>query len=82
MARQACLYQLYGLDLMVDRSGTVVLLECNSFPAMASGTMAAVPTCVYTRLVEDLLTAMVLPKVTAGIARPRLGGFVDLDLSA
>ncbi|EFN55580.1 hypothetical protein CHLNCDRAFT_57891 [Chlorella variabilis] len=43
------------------RQPQVLLLEANSYPAIASGTMAAVPRAVYTRLMADLLSLVVLP---------------------
>ena len=55
------LYSLLGLDLVVDRSGRLVLLEANSHPAIADGTMAAVPRSVYDNLVGGVLRLLVLP---------------------
>lgn len=70
----AQLYHLFGFDCMVDAVGKVVLLEVNSYPAIASGTMSAVDPGVYSRLVRDMATLLVLP-LTDGIkAEP--GGFV------
>ena len=37
------------------------LLEINSHPAIGDGTMSGVPPAVYTRLVGDVLTLLVLP---------------------
>ena len=58
----------------------VLLLEANSYPAIASGTMAAVPRGVYTRLIGDLLSLVVLPALGGGSSeRPgegAAGGFV------
>ena len=39
----------------------VRLLEMNAYPAIAAGTMAAVPVGLYTALVEDVLRLAVLP---------------------
>ena len=52
----------------------VQLLEANSYPAIASGTMAAVPRSVYTRLVGDVLSLAVLPAL-GGADPPAAGGF-------
>jgi hypothetical protein len=71
----AALYHLFGFDCMVDVSGRVVLLEVNSYPAIASGTMSAVDTSVYTRLLRDMVTLLVLP-LTDGV-EPVAGGFVS-----
>ena len=57
----------------------VLLLEANSYPAVASGTMAAVPRSVYTRLVGDLLSLVVLPALDSTGERAgqgAAGGFV------
>ena len=57
----------------------VLLLEANSYPAVASGTMAAVPRSVYTRLVGDLLSMVVLPALDSTGERAgqgAAGGFV------
>lgn len=57
----------------------MLLLEANSYPAIASGTMAAVPRDVYTRLIGDLLTLVVLPALGSGGERAgegAAGGFV------
>jgi hypothetical protein len=65
----------------------VLLLEVNSYPAIASGTMAAVPRQVYTRLVDDLLHLVVIPGLARAEAKmqacahdasvvPQVDGFV------
>eukprot|EP00959_Pyramimonas_sp_CCMP1952_P332558 6963846-Pyramimonas_sp.AAC.1 len=72
------LYCLFGFDVMVDGRGRAVLIECNAFPALASGTMREVPPAVYTELVCDTVRTAVLP-VTDGLP-PELGGYVDLNL--
>lgn len=69
----ALLYHMFGFDCMIEASGHVVLLEVNAFPALASGTMAAVSSDVYTRLVQDMVTLLVLP-LTDG-AKAAAGGF-------
>lgn len=74
VAPDAALYHLFGFDCMLDASGHAVLLEVNSYPAVASGTMSAVPTHVYTRLVQDMVTLLVLPR-TDGAAESA-GGFM------
>ena len=53
-------------------------VQVNAYPAIASGTMAAVDRKVYTKLVKDLLGLFVLP-LTDGVP-PDPGGFVELDL--
>jgi hypothetical protein len=70
------LYHLFGFDCMVDAVGRVVLLEVNSYPAIASGTMCKVGVSVYTRLVGDLVRLLVLP-VADGVA-PQPGGFLEV----
>lgn len=71
----AMLYHLFGFDCMVDAWGRLVLLEVNSYPAIASGTMSGVDTRVYTRLLGDMVTLLVLP-LTDGV-EPAAGGFVQ-----
>jgi hypothetical protein len=51
----AVLYVLLGLDLAADAAGRLWLLEVNTHPALASGTMSAAPQEVYDRLAADLL---------------------------
>jgi hypothetical protein len=70
------LYHLFGFDCMVNTAGQVVLLEVNSYPAIASGTMCGVDVNVYTRLIGDLVRLLVLP-VADGVA-PEPGGFVEV----
>ncbi len=53
-------------------------LQVNAYPAIASGTMAGVDRQVFTDLLQDLLTLVVLP-VTDGAA-PEPGGFVLLEV--
>jgi hypothetical protein len=55
------LYSVLACDVALDAAGTPVLLEVNSHCAIADGTMAAVPTAVYTRLVADVTSLLVLP---------------------
>jgi hypothetical protein len=72
------LYHLFGFDCMVNTAGQVVMLEVNSYPAIASGTMRGVDVDVYTRLIGDLVRLLVLP-VTDGLApEPQAGGFVEV----
>jgi hypothetical protein len=61
---------------MVNTAGQVVLLEVNSYPAIASGTMCGVDVGVYTRLIGDLVRLLVLP-IADGVA-PQPGGFVEV----
>ncbi|WIA35413.1 hypothetical protein OEZ86_003857 [Tetradesmus obliquus] len=70
------LYHLFGFDCMVDAEGCVVLLEVNSYPAIARGIMSGVNAAVFTRLVGDLVRLMVLP-VADGVP-PEPGGFVEV----
>uniref|UniRef100_A0A0G4HR11 Tubulin--tyrosine ligase n=1 Tax=Chromera velia CCMP2878 TaxID=1169474 RepID=A0A0G4HR11_9ALVE len=49
------LYQLMGLDFVIDEKGRVVLLEVNTYPALGDGTMSAVPTGVYRSLLDDFI---------------------------
>jgi hypothetical protein len=73
VAPDAALYHLFGFDCMIDTAGHAVLLEVNSYPAVASGTMSAVSPAVYTRLVQDMVTLLVLPRTDGDAAAA--GGF-------
>eukprot|EP00878_Enallax_costatus_P009120 GHUV01009534.1.p1 GENE.GHUV01009534.1~~GHUV01009534.1.p1 ORF type:complete len:411 (+),score=112.65 GHUV01009534.1:134-1366(+) len=73
---KSVLYHLFGYDCMVDATGRVVLLEVNSYPAIASGTMSAVDVRVCTSLLHHMLKLLVLP--VTGDAEPDPGGFVLL----
>lgn len=53
----------------------VQLLEANSYPAISSGTMAAVPCSTYTRLVGDVLSLAVLPALDGAAQQAEAGGF-------
>jgi hypothetical protein len=68
------LYHLFGFDCVLDAAGQLLLLEVNSYPAVASGTMSAVDPAVYTRLLRDSVNLLVLP-LTDGV-EPAPGGFV------
>jgi hypothetical protein len=70
------LYHLFGFDCMADAAGQVVLLEVNSYPAIASGTMSKVDVAVYNRLVGDLVRLLVLPVADGVAAEP--GGFLEV----
>lgn len=63
--RQLCststLYQVFALDVCVDAEGKAWLLEANSHCAIADGTMSAVDGDVYTRIVRDVVSLLVLP---------------------
>jgi hypothetical protein len=79
-ARGAQLYHLFGLDVLLDADERPWLLEANSYPALHSGTMAAVDAAVYTALVHDVLGLLVLPALPpddAALPPPaaRPGGF-------
>lgn len=69
---EARLYHLFGVDCMVTASGQAVLLEVNSYPAIASGTMSVVPHDVYTRLIGDMVRLLVLPFLST--EKPPCGG--------
>ena len=56
----------------------VWLLEVNSYPAIASGTMRAVDTHVYTELVRDVVSLVVLPAISN--TEPHAGSFLPCDL--
>ena len=71
------LYALLAYDWVLDAHGEPVLLEVNSHPAIADGTMADVPTDVYTTLVTDVLGALVLPALEGRQAAP--GGFEPVE---
>jgi len=47
------LYHVYGFDVMADSDLRVWLLEVNSYPAIASGTMSAGDSCEYTACWAD-----------------------------
>lgn len=55
------LYSVLACDVALDARGMPFLLEVNSHCAIADGTMAAVPKAVYTRLVADVTSLLVLP---------------------
>jgi hypothetical protein len=85
------LYNVFGFDVVFEGpSADAVLLEVNVFPAIAGGTMSAVPREVYARLVDDTLRllAPVLDSGCAGGAGAGecslgadLGGYADLGLT-
>jgi len=51
---EAVLYQLYGLDFMLNYAGQVFLLEVNRSPRIATGAMGGVHGC-YTELLMDAM---------------------------
>lgn len=63
----AVLYQLYGLDFMLDCTGRAFLLEVNRSPRIATGPMGGVHGC-YT---EFLIDAMQILGVTPTCKEPR-----------
>ena len=69
-------YHLFGYDFMIDSNGRAVLLEVNANPAIASGTLRAVPTSVFDAMLKDVVRLAVLPH-TDGLP-PQPGGFVCL----
>jgi len=72
------LCQVFGLDIMVDAFGRPWILEVNSYPAIASGTMDHVEPYVYSNLVRDVLRLVVLPRVNGSDLDQ--GGFVRLHV--
>ena len=74
--RCATLFSVLGFDVALDSAGSPFLLEVNSYPAIADGTMSAVPKSVYTRLVRDVVTLLVLPALDG--MEPLDGGFALL----
>eukprot|EP01051_Picozoa_sp_SAG22_P003887 SAG22_NODE_197_length_15520_cov_116.311264_9_plen_483_part_00 len=92
-------YNLFGFDQVLEAgTGDAVLLEVNVYPALAGGTMGAVPRAVYSRLVDDTLQ-LLAPILdadgaeealrqdpsspwSAGAPPPTEGGFVDLHIRA
>ena len=75
---EAVFCHLWGYDVVACQQGRAYLIEANAYPAIASGTMAAVDRPVYTRLLQDLLTLVVLPAAD-GVA-PVAGGFRQVPL--
>ena len=77
-------YNLFGFDLVLERdTADAVLLEVNVFPALAAGTVGAVPRAVFSRLVDDtlrLLAPILDAEGECAATPPALGGFVDLRL--
>ena len=73
-----CWCHLMGLDIVLDTDGRLWLLEVNSYPAMGNGTMSAVPSEIYTRLSQDIISAVVLPALSGGSCLAQLGGFVKV----
>jgi hypothetical protein len=80
------LYSLMAFDLALDANGRPFVLEVNSHPAIGDGSMSAVDTGVYTRLVADVTSLLVLPAaVDVDVASGRAatgttGGFESLPL--
>jgi hypothetical protein len=75
---RSTLYALMAYDVALRADGTPLLLEINSHPAINDGTMSGVKAEVYTRLVQDVLTLLVLPALEEG--RPAVeGGFEAVE---
>jgi hypothetical protein len=64
-----------GFDVALDANGSPQLLEVNAYPAIADGTMSKVPSSVYTRLVRDVVSLLILPALD-GVA-PVAGGVIS-----
>jgi hypothetical protein len=62
------MYQLLGCDFLISSSPNdapaVVFLECNTNPAIASGTMARAPKLVYERMTRHMIERLV-PDLTS-----------------
>ena len=69
-------YHLFGYDFMIDSNGRAVLLEINANPAIASGTLHAVPATVFDAMLKDVIRLAVLPHTDGLLPQP--GGFVCL----
>ena len=68
---------MLGYDVALDVALAPRLLEINSHPAIGDGTMSGVPPAVYTRLVGDVLTLLVLPALDG--VQPLAGGFEPVE---
>ena len=53
-------FALVGADLLMSSEGAIKLCEVNSHPSLGWGTMSDVPVCVYSRLIEDTLSVLLL----------------------
>ena len=60
--------QLFGFDFAIDSLERVFLLEVNSHPAIASGSMAHVQTGRFTALINNLMSVVILPVLGEGSA--------------
>ena len=58
-------FELLGFDVLIDECLKPWLLEVNSHCALGDGTMSAVDPSVYTRLVRDVVSAIVLRRASA-----------------
>ena len=63
-------YHLFGYDFAVNSTGQAKLLEINAFPAIGTGTMAAVPAQLFTDLLQDVIKVVVLPVMSNGTILP------------
>lgn len=76
--QRSTLFSVLACDVTLSADGAPWLLEVNSHCALGDGTMAAVDPEVYTRLVRDVASLLVLPALDPK-AEPSPGGFEALD---
>ena len=74
------LFAMLGFDVALDAAGSPWLLEVNAHPAIGSGTMSGVETGVYTRLVADLASLVVLPALDPAGTGSEPGGFEAVEI--
>ena len=67
---RSTLFSVLALDLALDADNRPWLLEVNSHCAIGDGTMSAVDPEVYSTLVADVVTSIVLPALTPDDASP------------
>ena len=60
IAPETTFFALLGSDLLIDEMGNVKLCECNSHPALGWGTMSKVPSKVFSNLIEETLSILLL----------------------
>ena len=71
---EGAMYQLYGLDFMLNSSGKVFLLEVNHSPRIATGAMGDVHGC-YTELLMQAMQIMGVTEDASCEELPRPGKF-------
>ena len=60
IAPETTCFALLGSDLIIDEMGNVEVCECNSHPALGWGTMSKVPSKVFSNLIEETLSILLL----------------------